>query len=146
MQSHSAVYCGNQQPSYHGSTVQVVQCNSLLEVYHDDRISTSIIPSSTLTELSTDQFAGTSKCNLEQHHHATHLTTLPKRPRTIAVESLTSSFIKDTAMQPNSHTLTMSDFEESKKELDEWLLLDHKLFTYVTLKLVAYRCQKSTVF
>jgi len=68
LQSHSAVYCGNQQRSYHGTTVQVVQCNSLLKAYHDDRMSTSIVPSSTLTELSTDQFAdptGTSKCNLE---------------------------------------------------------------------------------
>ena len=118
LQSHSAVYCGNQQRSYHGTTVQVVQPNSLLEAYRDDRMCTSIVPSGTITELSTDQFSdppGTSKPNLEQHNHTVHLTTLPKRPRTIAVKSLTSSVNKDTnqtnsnAIQPNSHTLTMSD-------------------------------------
>ena len=36
----------------------------------------------------------------------------------------------------------MSDFEENKKESDERLLLDHKLFTYVVLKHVAHRCQE----
>jgi len=66
----------------------------------------------------------------------------------MAVKSLTSSVIKDTnqtnsnAIQPNSHTLTMSDFEENKNESDKRLLLDHKLFIYVTLKHVAHRCQE----
>ena len=37
-QSYSAVYCGNQQRSYHETTVQIVQPSSLLEIHQNDRI------------------------------------------------------------------------------------------------------------
>ena len=36
LQSYSAVYCGNQQRSYHGTTVQIVQPNSDCHIVHNN--------------------------------------------------------------------------------------------------------------
>ena len=111
LQSYSAVYCGNQQCSYHGTTVQIVQPSSLLEIYHGNRMctTTSILPPATFSEQdqhivlqSTDTTSTSNavpKRAFEQlpgslPHKVGKIG--PKRPHTVAVRQLTSSLLKDT--------------------------------------------------
>ena len=157
LQSYAAVYCGNQQCSYHGTTIQIVQPSSLLECGNRICTTASILPPAEFSEQnqnvvpqSTD-LTGTSnavpKHTFEQSpgsspHKVGKIG--PKRPRTVAVRHLTSSLVKDTTSstrQLHYQTLTMEDFEESKEEDAEQLLMSHKLFSYVALKYVAHRCQ-----
>ena len=158
--SYSAVYCGNQQRSYHGTTVQIVQPNSLLEIYHGNRMctTTSILPPATFSEqdqhivLQSTDTISTSNAVPKRAFEQSPGSSSPhkvgkigsKRPRTVAVRQLTSSLVKDTTSstrQLHTQTLTMEDFEESKQEGDEQLLMSHKLFSYVALKYVAHHCQ-----
>jgi len=106
LQSHAAVYCGNQQRSYHGTTMQIVQPTSMLEVYHNDQISstTAILPlniSENVAQQTTD-FAGTSsavsKRMFEQSpSNSPHKVGKigPKRPRTVVVPPEQSGRTRD---------------------------------------------------
>ena len=134
LQSHAAVYCGNQRRSYHGTAVQIVQPSSMLEVYHNDQMSTTttILPPSTFSEpdqhvaLQTTDSAGTSnavsKRTFEQSPgNSPHKVGKigPKRPRTVAVRQLTPSIFRDTnsrtSQLQHNQSLTMKDFEEGKE-------------------------------
>ena len=160
LQSYSAVYCGNQQRSYHGTTVQIVQPSPLLEIHQTNRCTTtSILPPATISEQdqhhlpqSTDPENGTSntvpKRAFEQSpSNSPHKVGKigPKRPRTVAVRHLTSSLAKDTTsnntIRPLTQSLTIEDFDVNEEEDDEQLSMSRKLFSYVTLKYVAHRYQ-----
>ena len=158
LQSYSAVYCGNQQRSYHGTTVQIVQPSFLLEIHQNDKICTTttiLTPSSEQDQGNVPQSTNpTSTSNTvpkrgfeQSPNNSPHKVGKigPKRPRTIAVRHLTSSLTKDTSnniTQRLTRSLTMEDFDVNEEEEDdEQLLMSCKLFSYVTLKYVAHPCQ-----
>ena len=154
LQSHSAVYCGNQHRSYHGTTVQVVQPNPNNEIHHGNGEQT--LPTSTLPFA--DGFLGeqlhvgnpqdtVSKRILQQSpDRSPHKIGKigPKRQRTVAVRNLTSSLFCDTdsiTSEKNSRSLTMTDFEESNEETSERVSLSSKLFSYILLKYIVHHYQ-----
>ena len=63
LQSYSAVYCGDQQRSYHGTTVQLVQPNCNLVLHNIDTIAT--LPSTVSSEITTTHVHSV-------HHEQTH--------------------------------------------------------------------------
>ena len=63
LQSYSAVYCGDQQRSYHGTTVQLVQPNCNLVLRNIDTIAT--LPSTVSSEITTTHVHNV-------HHEQTH--------------------------------------------------------------------------
>lgn len=109
LQSHSAVYCGNQHHSYHGTTVQVVQPNPNNEICHGNGEQT-ILPTTTLpsaSDLPSNGFLGEQshagnpqsvhntvcKCVLQlspdrSPHKVVKIGS--KRQRTVTVRNLTS--------------------------------------------------------
>ena len=132
--SYTAVYCGNQQRSYHGTTIQLVQPSQKIVIYDNCETTTSVsaivIPQAEIPvhEADTPSSHLQSESPLPQHHAISKCTlqcspdrsphkvgkTGPKYKRTVAVKNLTSELkgtIKNT-IQMYPQSLTMADFGE----------------------------------
>ena len=138
LQSYSAVYCGNQHRSYHGTTVQIVQPSSNNNICQ--QASTSV------PDVSPDLLHGASINSPDIQFHSSDISDKtgpkPKRQRTVEVRNLTSSLTSaDASSNLYPMLLTMADFEESKEEADEQLLLSRELFSYILLKYTTHHDQ-----
>jgi len=126
LQSYSAVYCGNQHWSYHGTTFQVVQPSSNYKISHDNEQLTST-PVSTLSVdvLPSDNLLQ-SECGASIYSPDTHSLSSPdisdktgpkpNRQRTVKVRNLPSS-MNSTSTSNNLYPkpLMVADLRRTKK-------------------------------
>lgn len=155
LQSYSSVYYGDQQRSYHGTTLQLVQPNSAIDTVplHDVDVVTmtpvdinvttqsyspTIEFSLTGSPLSTRKLIRQQERLVSPDKSPHKLGKVgPKRQRTVAVKSLAST------LQPSHHTvpqltLTLESFLENAHESNEKKILKNKIFSYVVQKHVLH--------
>ena len=157
LQSYAAVYCGNQQRSYHGTTVQLVQPSHKITIRNDSETAVSVqttitsqLENPTIVMHEADSETSTLTSPLPQHHAITKRAFQcspdrsphkagkvgPKRKRTVTAKNLTSELQRTTTSTTHMYaeSLTMADFEESNDEEKEHQILSSKIFTYIMLK------------
>ena len=136
LQSYAAVYCGDQQRSYHGTTLQLVQPdpNSLV-------IPTSSTEASnghTSEVAMTIKHPSTVSTNRQQIPSDSSHKLGPKRQRTVQAQNLTSSLTTNSTVQTSqAHagtTLALNDFLQNSSELNEKNNLQDQIFSYILQK------------
>lgn len=137
LKSHAAVYCGDQQRSYHGTTVQVMQPNPAIRM-HGQTLSLATALKRNLG------------CSPTNSPHKLGKVG-PKRPRTLVVRNLTEqlSAVHDSNTSPPSNevmlspqsvtmlspqSVTMQGFTEQLNEKQERESLESKILAYMTIK------------
>ena len=143
LQSYSAVYCGDQQQSYHGTTLQLVQPNPnnlvLLFSTIDYRVPQVTSAKSNLRQRQRQISPDSSPHKLGKNG--------PKHQRTAAVQNLTA--VKHNISSANNNdialTLTLDNFIENNDQIKEQATIHDKLFSYIFLKYVLHHHTQSDV-
>ena len=160
LQSYSAVYCGDQQRSYHGTTLQLVQPGVSLSPSTELQYEPETAATATDTEVemttpplqsphsnmreSIQAFAA-NQLNQQQmspesssHREGMHG---PKRQMTVTVNSLVPTATRranlDTLPSPQL-TLTFESFLENSDQATERIVLQNKLLSLMLYKSIAY--------
>lgn len=129
LQSHAAVFCGDQQRSYHGTTIQLVQpdpCTALEpqreSTYHQLRSHTEA-----------SQFKRKHSNSPANSPHK-HGKVGPKRPRTVVPRDLTKSIVQaydNTPTRAENSDVTLDRFLEQPNESIEREDFESKIFSYM---------------
>ena len=101
LQSYSSVYCGDQQRSYHGTTVQLVQPNSKL-LLHNNIHMADTAASNVATKVVYDAFHNQLGKKLD---HTTHLTNESTQNKTSSSKALQVQCVRELSPDSSQHKL-----------------------------------------
>ena len=152
LQSYAAVYCGDQQRSYHGTTLQLVQPNPTSLVLSSTPVAQCSLEqadtdNSTVPQPSPPETPPSTRKLIRQQQRQTSPDSSPhklgkigpKHQRTVEVKNLTPSTIRTShnivpSLEPT--TLTLDSFLENIYQTKERKNLQNKLFAYLLQKYV----------
>ena len=133
LQSHAAVYCGDQKRSYHGTTIQVVQPDPLLPLPCKSPIVMSTPNGDHQTHVTTQCKRKFSHSPASSPHKLGKVG--PKRPRTLVTRNLTQCMVQTRSALPESQNavreLALEGFLEQPEEKEERKDFESKLFSYM---------------
>ena len=132
LQSHAAVYCGDQKRSYHGTTIQLVQPIPIVRVPSSSPVNNY---AANPLPLNQDEYDA-AQCKRRLSHSPTNSPNKlgkvwPKRPRTVTVRNLIDDMTsKKSLIESNvlSRKVTLEGFHEQPLEKLERVSFESKAF------------------
>jgi hypothetical protein len=153
LQTHAAVYSGQQQRSYHGTTVQLVQPNKSFQltpstISSSPKILGDISTSDTI-QASSYSDKNSSSALYREHPRSNSPSNSPhklgkdgpKRRRTMPAQKLnftqSQQPMNDKGLPSISQQLSFDGFKTSESEIEEKIKLNNQILSYMLLKVSA---------
>lgn len=136
LQSHAAVYCGQQSRSYHGTTVQLVQPKPTLSFVTPSNVHTQSISDGNSLE-SRNQFYHHKPSDSPSSSPHKLGEVGPKRRRSVVVRQLTTSLHDSILKRPISHRYSSLSDKETTTELFQSKKPTSDIFRLMTMKVAA---------